>query len=97
MNSDRAEGASLGGLANNKRGRTMENADKILDSHMATQEDQDSAGNVLKHESAERIFNLLLFLFANRDCTRKEIFEHLASCQNRNEFLVASMPVYLCT
>src|SRR5258708_20994063 len=39
----------------------------------------DDAGNILKHESAERIFSLLLFLFANHDCTRKEIFEHLAS------------------
>ena len=57
----------------------MENADEILASHIATQEDQDSAGNILKHESAERIVNLLLFLFANRDCTRKEIFDHLAS------------------
>jgi predicted DNA-binding transcriptional regulator YafY len=39
----------------------------------------DDAGNILKHESAERIFSLLLFLFANHSCTRKEIFEHLAS------------------
>jgi predicted DNA-binding transcriptional regulator YafY len=57
----------------------MESADDILASHIVSQEDQDSAGNFLKHESAERIFNLLLFLFANHDCTRKEIFEHLAS------------------
>src|SRR5260370_16102523 len=46
---------------------------------IAIQEDRGDAGNILKHESAERIFNLLLFLFANHDCTRKEIFEHLAS------------------
>src|SRR5438270_13584774 len=32
----------------------------------------------LKHESAERIFRLLQFLTAN-ECTRKEVFEHLAS------------------
>ena len=57
----------------------MENANEIFASHIAIQEDQDSAGNILKHESAERIVNLLSFLFANRDCTRKEIFEHLAS------------------
>jgi predicted DNA-binding transcriptional regulator YafY len=35
-----------------------------------------SAG--LKHESAERIFRLLQFLSAN-ECTRKDVFEHLAS------------------
>ena len=56
----------------------MESADDILASHIISQEDQNSAGNFLKHESAERIFNLLLFLFATHDCTRKEIFEHLA-------------------
>lgn len=33
--------------------------------------------NGLKHESAERIFRLLQFLTAN-ECTRKDIFEHLA-------------------
>jgi predicted DNA-binding transcriptional regulator YafY len=32
----------------------------------------------LKHEAAERIFRLLQFLTANQ-CTRKEIFKHLAS------------------
>lgn len=31
----------------------------------------------LKHESAERIFRLLQFLTAN-ECTRKDVFEHLA-------------------
>lgn len=31
----------------------------------------------LKHESAERIFRLLQFLLAN-ECTRKDVFEHLA-------------------
>jgi predicted DNA-binding transcriptional regulator YafY len=36
------------------------------------------ASSGLKHESAERIFRLLLFLTAN-ECTRKDIFEHLAS------------------
>ena len=34
--------------------------------------------NGLKHESAERIFRLLQFLTANA-CTRKEVFEHLAT------------------
>ena len=40
---------------------------------------QSSSGNGSpKHESAERIFRLLQFLIAN-ECTRQEIFEHLAS------------------
>lgn len=57
----------------------MEDIGKTLASHLAIQQDQNNADNSLQHESAERIFNLLLFLFANHDCTRKEIFEHLAS------------------
>ena len=38
---------------------------------------EDSDRNNLKHESAERIFRLLQFLLAN-ECTRKDVFEHLA-------------------
>jgi predicted DNA-binding transcriptional regulator YafY len=36
-----------------------------------------SSAEGLKHESAERIFRLLQFLLAN-ECTRKNVFEHLA-------------------
>ena len=36
-----------------------------------------SSTSGLKHESAERIFRLLQFLTAN-ECTRKDVFEHLA-------------------
>jgi predicted DNA-binding transcriptional regulator YafY len=57
----------------------MKHSNEISRPDIAIPEDQDDAGNILKHESAERIFSLLLFLFANHDCTRKEIFEHLAS------------------
>jgi predicted DNA-binding transcriptional regulator YafY len=38
---------------------------------------EESDSNNLKHESAERIFRLLQFLSAN-ECTRKDVFEHLA-------------------
>jgi len=57
----------------------MEDTHKTSDPHTIIQEGLDDIGNILKHESTERIFSLLLFLLANKECTRKEIFERLAS------------------
>lgn len=49
---------------------------KIQQEQKATNNTTSSTGG-LKHESAERIFRLLQFLMAN-ECTRKDVFEHLA-------------------
>ncbi len=48
------------------------------DSDIQSSSDNAAANGSPKHESAERIFRLLQFLIAN-ECTRQEIFEHLAS------------------
>ena len=49
-----------------------------------------SSASGLKHESAERIFRLLQFLTAN-ECTRKDVFEHLAFYYKIDDMAPAEM------
>ncbi|HET8910379.1 MAG TPA: WYL domain-containing protein [Ktedonobacteraceae bacterium] len=52
--------------------------DTHQDQKISLDTDNVIASSGLKHESAERIFRLVQFLLAN-ECTRQEVFEHLAS------------------
>ena len=52
--------------------------DSILPDNSTTTPDENEGGTDLKHTVVERVFRLLQLLLVN-ECTRLEIFEHLAS------------------